>query len=732
MNRCMKVSVVVLTAAAALLFGSACYAQISTPFVASGSSGAFNAIALGGVSVPGPSTGTIGIKSIAGNGTTATVTCGSTKGAAPCGVRVNDVVRISGDSVPGLDCTAGCAVLSVPSQSTFTYSNSTTGNGINGSVTDNVTPTVPVCTNLPNASPLSAATNVWTWTQSGSGSGAFIQGADSRGASNANGTAWVEWNGDQLGTTTTSVCVYLNIDSIVGNRLFFGTASSGLPAGSIFINGSCSAPPATDHLLDGTGIFPPESALPSSVCGAISGLPFNAAPSDIRAEDAKFGTERACGDSTLLPASLPFNYGPCTVGQSILTGMKSGKSAQVVGFNIAGNDPICSPTCVPIAHSTGGVDGVPYVSLNVAGQVLLAIVNTQDTSASGLGATGFSNIDRRTLARVFEGKITRTCDLIETSACTAAGTKPLAVLVREPLSGTFNTFEFEIPRNAENGASQESQENVLTTTAPGGQECTIEAGSQTGEVACATPPAGWSLGTGTSNNPLDIQQTFGGTKTSLGLKIRVIGTGEMVNTVGCPGDGKACADINGFEGTLTNQIGYTFFSFGNVKPAVGFAKYLLVDGVDPLYDGPAGPTQNPGGTGAFPVLNVTSPYPTFTNVINGSYPIWNILRVITTGELGATTSTGTCDPAASVCQLVNALQSQFGSIPDLAPLSAMTVFRSHSTINLNGTNFLGSNGNAKGTTETGSDVGGAVLTVQSDLDFYLDTGNKDQETGLKQ
>ena len=365
---------------------------------------------------------------------------------------------------------------------------------------------------------------------------------------------------------------------------------------------------------------------------------------------------------------------------------------QAVDFNIAGLDPV---TNTQIAHSATGVDGKAYVSLNVGGQVVLVLVNTSDTSTAGFGSSTFTNVDRRVLSRVYTGQIGRTRDLIPG---TNLASKGITVLQREPLSGTMNVFEFQGPRNMESNESQE------------------DTGGGTGNAAVAinpggAAPSGW---TGTVN-PLDLKNTKTGA-----LKVRAIGTGEMVNAVAGLSCGTPCQDKGGND--LTNQMGYAFFSFGNVKPAIGLAKYLTVDGVDPLFAAPSG--------GALP--SCTAPCPTavtLTNVENGSYPLWNILRVITTGTLGASTN-GVCAATAYVCQLVQNAGTQVANIPDFAPLSAMQVLRSHSTVELNGVAYAGHNGNSKRSPESGSDVEGAVLTNQSDIDAIADTNA--EEVSLKQ
>jgi hypothetical protein len=289
---------------------------------------------------------------------------------------------------------------------------------------------------------------------------------------------------------------------------------------------------------------------------------------------------------------------------------------------------------------TDPISGEPipaYSVQNVGGQVALILVNTTDTSAAGLGNSAFTNVNRFVLARVLAGQTTRTRDLLPSSGLPIV---PLNVVLREPISGTMNTVEFCIPASKEIASSQETGVTPL-------------------------------------DNPLDLVSADGA------WRKRVIGTGEEVKQVGANAD----------------TLGYAFFSFGNVKPVVSTAKYLMVDGVDPLYSTYSGgtlPTCSAPCSGAL----------TFPNVLNGTYPIWNIIRVIT------------ANPApAGVNSIVSAAQTQVSLIPDFVPYSSMQVFRSHYTQSGIGAK----NGHAAREIEAGGDMGGAVLTIQTDLDSITDT-----------
>jgi len=569
-----------------------------------------------------------------------------------------------------------------------------------------------ICTNTPNNATLSLATNVWIWSQAGntsSGHHDVLTASDGRGAFDLqHGPAWVEWDGLADGSTATHVCVYLSIDSIVGNRMFFATNAGGMPAGSISMS-SCAASIPGDNQIP---LFPADTDLPTVICNDLNGRTWNAAPSDIRAEDALFGTQRAC--ATYAQAGTGFGYTCTGTPSEILSGIHgSTKKVQTVTYQITGNDPISGQ---PVAHSSAGSDGHPFVTLQGGGQAILVVVNTADTSANGLGNAAVDNVNRPDLARVFTGSATRTRDLIPTPGLAS---KALTVFNREPLSGTFNTFEFQVTRTAEfNHTSEDLANNGGGFFANG--------------IGMAVPTGWTNQGLGVNGNPLDWKKTSTG-----GLKVRVIGTGEMV---ACVAATASCGDASQSDksgNAFSNQIGYTFFSFGNVKPAIGLAKYLTVDGVDPLFDHYTG--------GALP--SCTAPCSSavaLSHIVDGSYPIWNIFSVITTGALGAVDSNGACHTGATVCQLVQSLGASYALVPDLVAIGNMQAFRSHYTFaSGTGVNFVGHNGykhygtGVTGTPcgfapvtgaavqyECGSSVGGARFVIQQELDTNTDTSTE--------
>ncbi len=712
-------------AAAVLLLGSACPAQ-TTPFLAAGATATYNGFALGGASAINPVT----ITAVSGNGTTATATCSAT-----CGLTAGEVISLVGTGTGPANPQYDQTNLTVASDSgtTFNFA-STNTTPFSGTAFAGPTPT---CANLPyttaaNGGPsttVGLSSTTFNWTDTGSGTGAYLAGADSRSASfdiqNAKG--WVTWQTSnpwdgtfsQAGTTLIGVCEYLSVDSIVGLRLFFATNSGGTPAGVIDFPGGCgSTIPGANEVP----LIPSDTALPTQVCSFINGLPFNAAPTVINAEDGAYQAGIVCGAYSAAGAGYGLSCGRSGGAATSILSSIAGSTGmvQVVDFNISGTDPV---TGAKLAHSAAGADGAPWVHLDAGAQPVLVLVNTSDTSSNGLGNAALTNVNRPTLGRVFTGQATRTRDLF---AAQGLASKPLTALVLEPLSGTYTVFQNQVTRTDEFAHSADQLANNGGTPQQFG-------------VGMPCPVTGWTFGgagcASAATDQLDAKKTSTG-----GLKVRVIGTTEMVN---CVAANSSCGngsqeDVAG--NALTNQIGFAFFSFGNVKKAVGLAKYLTVDGVDPLYTSYSG--------GALPTCSAPCPGAVaFPNIINGSYPIWNILRVVTTGTLGAYTGTfssPTCEAGATVCRMVQEVQESYSQIPDLVPISSMQVFRQHITVGSStpetgGVNYTAHNGykhygtGIAGTPcgfapvsgaavqyECGRDAEGARQLIQEELDSNTD------------
>ena len=122
-----------------------------------------------------------------------------------------------------------------------------------------------------------------------------------------------------------------------------------------------------------------------------------------------------------------------------------------------------------------------------------------DTSSGGFGTSAFSNVPRFALAWMLNGNLTRTRDIANQTGLPSIGAH---VCLREPTSGTYTTTEFTIPRSVEVNSTQELNVNPAT------------------------------------ENPLNFSAASGGTRQ------RVVGSGEMVATVGA----------------VPDSLGYAFWS----------------------------------------------------------------------------------------------------------------------------------------------------------------------------
>lgn len=510
------------------------------------------------------------------------------------------------------------------------------------------------------------------------------------------GSAWITWSAGS-GTCAAPTGAFVvnldvNVDSTVGNRCFFAVMPGSAPAGG---SGCVLTTSATAGTAGAGALNLPtaDTALPAAIVTLLatgnSGSPFhmNSAATDIRPEDAAFATLRAltpCGQVVSgqylglgYQTSTPF-LGTAIAGSS-LNHAGSG-SFNVAGFNLTGTDPV-----------TGGA--VRSFQVDPVGAVPVVIfVNPSDTT--GLGSLAVTNIDRAVLSGYFDGTLGRVTDIIpQAFTSNAVGT---FVYVREPLSGTYNTMEFNIPNNQENQSSIDVGLAALNAfnnglTAPN-LNCGVSGTQGTGATATVL------------QNPL--QETGLHTGVSGGGRFRAIGTGNMVAAVLAQSDG----------------MGFAFWSAANFKNALASnAKYLTVDGIDPIQETWSDGTVPTAGNDL--LGNVT-----FAHVKDGSYPIWSQLRV-------------ECDKTTS-CTAVGALATDALSFlspfqPDFVPTTQLAIFRSHFAPP--GINFpctaganTPDNGASGSEVECGGDVGGMVYSQQADGDYNADNGTTTGVTGRRQ
>lgn len=398
------------------------------------------------------------------------------------------------------------------------------------------------------------------------------------------GNISVAWDGTAAGVGTTTVCAFLSVDSVVGNRLFYGTTAAGNGTLNFVVGGGA----VVGNKIAG---FPDTSLPPANVVAALNGTHFNVAYTDIRPEDAVYAYNRAAND---------FGYGSNAfgIGTPIYSSF-SNTNAQVVKFGIssptvAGTDPV-SGANIPVSVTTplGAEPVVVFISNNGA----------------MAGGTLPSNISVTTAGLVFSGRASTTQGAFGSFVVNAR----LEEIQREPLSGTDNTFEFGVVHSrAVNGGNYSQEDNPVTGTyiAPTPAACFV------GGAAFAP-----------CTNPMYIQTA------STAFRYRAIGTGEMV---------KAVNGTTTVPTTFGDRIGYAFYSLGTFYIGGSHLKYLTLGGTDPLYDtyltnnGSFGTCAGsvPGGT-----FKCTTTLPNFYSMKSGGYHAWSVLRAVTYGAPAGKTAT---------------------------------------------------------------------------------------------
>ncbi len=542
------------------------------------------------------------------------------------------------------------------------------------------------------------------------------------GTNYESGTSWVAWNpgtsSDCSSVSTSSpVYAYLQTDSVVGNRCLFNSCAIVIVpnpnACGKKIWSACVAPTATPAY--GQEV----STLPTTITNDFeqsANQVVDFAGTDIRPEDAQFATQRIVAPCSSIAGTqydgLGYTAGPGNAIHGLYDDTKNSNFFNIVNWTL------------PSSYSVFRVGADP----------IIVAVNQTDGTAKGAGANGFANtyitnIDSDTLAQILDGTLYQTEDV----SSQTTGNQPITVFIREPLSGTYNTMEFNVPNTTFNQTSQDFGATQQGTQ----QDC-----------------GGVITGTGTGN-PMNIST---GTAAPHGARQRAIGTGDELAIL----FGQTQITPTPPAGAL---LGYGFWSTANFAGAYTGqanyntnARYLTVDGVDPLFNGygpysvsglssapsTLGPCSYSSGTVTCPAGTIPSQGNagvadvTLTNVADGSYPIWSFVRLVAIG------TSGNGYNAASALAGVGPNFVSFGSptgLPDFVPTTAvsgaptLSVVRSHFTppsasgaatvtcgVVANGTAVGlpgGGNTTVKGVhePECGGDVGGEVLTIQGDIDY---------------
>ena len=520
--------------------------------------------------------------------------------------------------------------------------------------------------------------HIWTGKSTSGGADKRAIIVDNRAGSgnipSVKGNIWIVWTThDPDVNTPTNVCLYVNVDSAVGDRALFAfpqalitlpAADSGVAGdnvvGSALLNGNSdeALQPLVFQVICGTG----------TTCTGISP---NVAMSDIRAEDALFATRRVlCASGT----SGTCLYYPTSFGGTVqTTPFTSAFSTAALGaadWELRAGGAISDPISGQIIPGTL----FRFTAQDIGAAPVVVFVNKTNNGVCHLGDPTLGNINTFTLAAALDGTISRTGDLFPLASGTCASIG-MNTVIREALSGTYNTMEFDLVRSRRVQSTQENG-NIPTAGCPAGKWLSPAHNTN------ACPAA--------AQNPLS--QAFG----SGGTRKRAVGTGDLVGAVSANAD----------------SLGYAFWSFGNFASAAANVKYLTLDGVDPIqatYGGGAIPTcvaPCPGALGATP----------FAHVKDGSYPVWAPLQMI---QLTANLA-----PLASSV-VAGARNNVINKVPDFVPAADLNVFRSHYTSSPDG--IAARNGHCLGGAGgvlTGGQMGGAVYNVQADFDSCSDNGTE--------
>lgn len=506
------------------------------------------------------------------------------------------------------------------------------------------------------------------WTNGGDAT-IFAQDGRTSPVTTDGGKIWIVWTPGSGSCATPagswSIWSFMSLDSTVGDRCYFGVDSSGTPGCTQQI--SIASGTAGANLL-GTGFADLATGIPSLVISALNGQHYFVAGTDILPLDAKFATYRLlqpCGTAMYRQAfdqqlrqTYGLGYGPGPVGSDIISYYTPTSTFHVLDFNISGNDPINTGATVP-----------GYQVITVGAQpIVVAVGNNANPTHTGLNLA--NDISGYVLMNFYNGTLGRANDVT-----TAAQNWAVTTLVREPLSGTYNVFEWSAINNSQFHDSQDANN-------------------------CS--------GTGVASNPMNLQSMNG--KVAGGgfpaIRRRVIGTGEMVKQINA-------ATVS------DDRLGYFFWSAGNASGKTN-VKYLTYNGVDPLLNAYVnGTLPGSGGTGDPGLTAVT-----FKNLNSGDYPIWSALRLVTRSPY-----------TTAVNSLVTALQSLNSTQHDMITLANLNVWHSHYYLPVIGSNSA-ANGStistagdlcSGGAAEQGGDAGGANILKQANADFCADFSNT---TGL--
>ncbi len=522
------------------------------------------------------------------------------------------------------------------------------------------------------------------WTSNGN----VVDLTDTRVAPNNvdAGTIWIVWT-----PGATKVWSFNKVDSVVGDRCYFAQPHCTVSGTEANLSGTGSNKIASNLWGDNSV----DQALPAKVQSIFTaGTPVSVSATDIRPEDAAFAVCRAnsklgagtagggssdgldgLGYNNNIPSGVcPATFGTSGglasqsdyVGSAIASGYPgSTATANVLSFNITGDDPITGTAIPAFSVVRVGLEPIVFVVEHDKGQL-----------------TGATEATDKQLQQVFSGA---DCNGSEVGGVGGG----IGVFLREPLSGTYNTTEATVMRKP--------------SIYPG---AILGVSMETGVEA---------------TNPLKAKPCAGGG----GTRSRAIGTSEEVESVQNSGANLGTDGIGytffsyGNVNSIANKSAYGYLQLNGATTAGTF--------VDPIFASYSGGDPGEPGNGVLPAAanlpaSCENAFPcpeneiwtgglSFPNVRKGDYPSWSIVRLVSNGTpLGAAKALVTHSQGfvvTSVPDYIPATKTTAGGITD----PGLTIQRSHYQQYDGAGNFLGAapvNAVAK---EAGGDMGGFIVPV---------------------
>jgi hypothetical protein len=572
----------------------------------------------------------------------------------------------------------------------------------------------------------SAPCGTHIWTGKNGKNGATIVGVDPRAVTSGStttppyepGNLWVAWDSS---TAPTVVCAYLSVDSVVGLRLYFGQGTGGDWTGTgshgngtlHFVTGT-SAAEAIAGITDTDATVPCVVASlidsnPSDTCKSSTPVPFNVAMTDIRPEDGQYANGRAA-------QTFGYNTGGAVCGPNPVLSSFSATNGQICAFNI---NTFSNGTS--ITDPSSGLTVPAAQTYNFGAAPVIIFGNNNSTGLGGSGCTYPTNILSKTAAKLWSGQIGTGQQAFGPNVCNAQ----LSVTQREPTSGTYNTFEFQLV-HARDGNSGDTQEENSATNTP------IVGNPPSGN--CPTPPAAFTSPY-TCTNPLVLSSGQNS------IRFRAIGTGEMVNAVN-----GTTTDVSPYS----DRLGYAFYSLGSFfSSADAHVQYFTLQGVDALYSnyntsGLFGTCSGALNTSGGSTFKCTTLLPSFAHILDGTYRVWSAYRWVAPPSLASTdiriqVLTAADDQAHYALNNpanggISTANTTITSVADFVDPADLKVFRSHYPLSVVGPSGIDANDGtnagfcaADQTTcgvEEGGDMAGVVFFVITDVQYYNATGGE--------